>query len=681
MSESGPMQVTRRMLWNRVGDEQSRQQPIVVLHGPVGSGKTHALDTIAGDLDWGVVHARFDFDRDPTEATPATLVVLMTLVYRLSIKWRRRATPRFNRFAIALVAIQTPLDGLDRPAARKKLEKKIKDLDRSRRENLEHLLTDLIATPGLQLVQPAAAGVLTPLLKSVLPPLIREVRPRLRKVLRSLADNTPQAVAGALDALVTLNELARDTRQQAQKEVTAWLVEAFLADVRENHKRMSKPDLTSPCTCANPERVRHRHNWVVMLDNVDHSGGLEFLKDLTDARKKYRERHPEDRLGHDGLLVVATSGRWLDWDGWLPPWRPGARLSGSRAVRSCAEATYQDWAEQPEKYFASAFYPVTLDALRVEEVAEVLDTSPRGAKARLVRQASAGLPRAVVDIREATADKDTLSGAREILGAGWSSDDPEKTPYPRLARLRLNEHLAGVEIDDIVTAAPFATAPWLVPVDESERGPTGQPHLGQILTELRTALWVTARDAAGGFADHPTLHPWVAANLMSALACRHAGPSHDERFAALRDDPHTEQDSVRQVYCQLALGKFTSVVTWFEKDFDRVPHRDWLDHLELVVRAPDHAVRRDRDDESLYNDLVNDDLAHKPSANGRTEIRSNVARLLAASWLAASPFAVRHEKQNTVIDRSLQALARATGHADVSPLVDAANRAQRGQWP
>src|SRR5439155_32393 len=79
--------------------------------------------------------------------------------------------------------------------------------------------------------------------------------------------------ASPLDALVSLNQRAREQPDEA----TDWLTAAFLADVREDHVRMAKPDEGSSCPCANPDRLRHWHNWVLLLDNVDHPGGAAFL--------------------------------------------------------------------------------------------------------------------------------------------------------------------------------------------------------------------------------------------------------------------------------------------------------------------------------------------------------------------------------------------------------------------
>jgi ABC-type hemin transport system ATPase subunit len=49
--------LTHRLLWNRALGGPSRPQPVVVLLGPVGSGKSTALKSISGACGAEVVHA------------------------------------------------------------------------------------------------------------------------------------------------------------------------------------------------------------------------------------------------------------------------------------------------------------------------------------------------------------------------------------------------------------------------------------------------------------------------------------------------------------------------------------------------------------------------------------------------------------------------------------------------
>lgn len=665
-SHSGPRELTRRLLWSRSAGDYPHA-PVVVLLGPVGSGKTHALKTISDDLGWGVVHAGFAFPEG--EPVPA-VEVLVRLVYGLSRKWRNRAKMQFVRFAIALIAAGAELEGKDRSQDRTRLRELIYDFGRrGPAAHIEGLVSDLVRVASAMSFIPGPVGeVVTRLFPSV----VRTVRPRLRRALRSLADFPQAGGDDPFDALVDLNRLLRGKHPDV-KTVTAWLVEAFFADVRENHRRMSTTEPTSPCDCHNPDKVKHVHNWVVLLDDVDHPGGAEFLTLLADARAAYRRRHPDDPGPHDPLLFVTTSGRWLrQWEpAWRSPWSPGRDTA--RVVPACADSSLTQWAEPAADATRSPYYPVLLDPLTVKAIAGVLGTDVADPRAEFVLQATGGLPAAVEQLAPRLREPAIRPGARDLLG----TDDRAGGPwYSRLEALRLSDRLSGVEVDDFVTAAPFATAPWLIPLPA--RGPINQPHVGQILTELRTALWVIAPGSGVATADYVKLHPWVAANLVYALARREdkPGASYLDQFSALRDAPGN--DDLRRAYSRLALGDISSVADFFESSFDTLSHHDWVGRLTVVVHAPDH-LSLDKGYQQLYEELVEQDISRKPGERG--EIRNNVTRLLAAAWLSANPFAVRGSNQDTELAHAFTALASASQLPDLSALHDAAERAGQGRWP
>ncbi|AUI57997.1 hypothetical protein B1H26_28835 [Amycolatopsis sp. BJA-103] len=668
---SPAVQLARRMLINRETGNPSRRQPVTLLLGPVGSGKTTALEAIRRDLGWGVVHAGFDFGQG---GRAGTIDVLTKLAYGLSGKWRNRPKPKFLRFTLALIAVQAELPGRNR------------DEDLAQLKALIASFQGVIWTPALDkaldtlsetakvtgLVEPQYAD----LFRQTFPHLVRNIRPRLRKALHSLADFPNAEGRSPFDALLELNRLAHGNARDA-KAVTAWLMAAFLGDVRANHPRLARPEEKSPCSCDLSRQRRHWHNWVVALDDVDHAGGTEFLADLISARERYAVQHPNDREAHDALLVIATSGRWHeDWGtAWLAPWKPASGApSAVRPMVDCEEASYDDWADAAKGALESPYYPVRLSAQPIGRIARVLDSGALTPKVTLAHRATGGLPSAVEQLAERLRVIDVREGDRDLL-----TTDPrgERDPcYRRLAELGLTEHLDDVNLDDFVTAAPFATAPWLIP--DAAQSRIDQPHVGRILTELRTALWVTAKNSASMTEDQAALHPWIAANLVSALARRGDGPTYAEQFTALRDDPDTAQDPVRLAYCNLALGAIGEVVTFFENEFNRIPHAEWVAKLELVLNAPDD-LPPGRDHAELYDELVNLDSARSP--DDRSKIRNNVARLIAAGWLTANPFAVRGQAQHEVIANAFAALATTSHRPDVGALVSAKELARRGEFP
>lgn len=639
----------RQLLWHGAAGEPPRKPPVVVLLGPVGSGKTHALHRIDADLGWGVVHSRFDFgDGDPSPAD-----VLTRLAYGFSRSWRHRAKPRFLRFALALIAARADLGATDYRDDKATLRRLLEDFHRDRRPRW------VDATLGLGVRLATATGTVpapvADAFSAELPKLVRAVRPRLAQALRSLRDVEWFQGGDAYDALIDLNRLARG-READPERLTAWLLEAFLADVRENHRRMSGPERRSPCDCPDSRREPHLHTWVALLDNVDHPGGLAFLRALTTAR----ERHRGD---HDPLLVVASSGSWHgEWDDelgrtWRPPWQPGT--GAGRTVPSCEQASYEHWAGEADAR-SSPYYPVLLEPLSVGGVAELLGRDVPRTHAEFAHRATGGLPGAVRQVARVLRGKEIVPGARDVLGAGGPG------PWPSwLSELGLST----VDVDELVTAAPFATAPWLV--QPRAEGAVVRPRVGPILTELRASLWVRA-----GEGDQVTLHPWLAGNLTSALARRDDGAAgYRAQFAALQATAGT--DDVRRAYCLLALGDFPAVVDLFERDFPRLPHLKWLDRLTLVVHAPDDQPLGTGYDE-LREQLVKADREHQPD---RTPPRSELARLLAACWFATNPFAVRGSAQNRDIELALVNLSRASERADTAHLHTFADRAARGLWP
>lgn len=74
-------------------------------------------------------------------------------------------------------------------------------------------------------------------------------------------------------------DLAKDQLRAAIRELSRIrrAEQAFLADVREGHLRMAATKPGGPFSCED-ERPHH-HNWVLLVDNLDHEGGAEFMAD------------------------------------------------------------------------------------------------------------------------------------------------------------------------------------------------------------------------------------------------------------------------------------------------------------------------------------------------------------------------------------------------------------------
>lgn len=624
---------------------------MIVLLGSVGAGKTYALDAINHDMSWAVVHARYNFGDKRTSGAgvPTTNEVLIQLVYGLSQRWRNRRKPGFLRFSIALIAISAKLDHKDRQADRARLSSFIDEFHAALGHTAVQAVVNQVAdaADAAELLDPS----LIELIRRLFPVVVKPVRRKLRRAMKDLAD-FPQTQGGdLLDALVALNGLS--AVQQTER-----LLLAFLGDVRENHKRMSRPERGGQCKCAEGDQGKHVHNWAILLDDVHLPGGRQFLADLDNAR----DQLPHGT--HDPLLVIATSGRWSDeFTEWLPPWWHPGTDDSLRPLTTLRKADYADWEEASSKY-----YPLLLDPLKSDHIAEILRADRESTEVKFVLRATNGLPLAVTYLARHLRDRTVERGARDVLGV----DQP---PYPRLAALRLTEHVDGVDIEDFVTAAPFATAPWLIPV--STEGRANQPLVGVILTELRTSLWVAAlSDAQAITPNQGVLHPWVELNLVAALSRRDGGqPTYVDQFTLLRDDPDTRNDPVRRAYGMCALGQSAEVVSFFDEQFDRIPHRTWLERLLLVIRAPNH-LPSDVGCLALHDEVVKAATAGKPAG---TEVRNSIARLVAAGWLLQDRSSAREPALDGVIVTALTHLANKSRLGDIQPLQKAIDLAKRGR--
>lgn len=662
--------MARRLRWSQAVGGNSRPQPVVVLLGPVGSGKSSTLNSMQVDCGSAVVHAKVDFE--PSENRPtSTVETLAQIAGQMSgRKWPARGVPRFARFTLGLIAAQTRLNPGDRVRSR---------------ENLQSLIGDFARNPDMER-EGLAAGPLA----AELPGLVRALGRRPLKGVKPGDVDIPGAEDYTLlDALVSLNQQVHAD----PRSMTSWLTAAFLADVREDHVRMAKPDPGSRCHCDVRDR-RHLHNWVLLLDNIDHGVGEEFLEDLQDAREHQLRVNPKS---HDALLVIASSGRWNhDWgEDWRPVWipEPGDRQR-ARTVVSCDRASYEHWLGEQDADAAPPprYYPVLMEPLAVRETARILETTEMDVRCRFVQQATGGLPAAVNLLAPVVRGQKLEPGARDTIsrldGPGRKG---ESAWLERLEKLRLTRHVQDIDIREFVTAAPYATAPWLMPADAAEEHLPRQ--VGRIITELRTALWVTVQGDDRGGPGRTKLHPWVARMLTSALAARPGSDANGylPRFRAfLASMPSTNaedkplSDVTREMYCHLALDHFDDVVDHFKEKFDVEPHQSWIDRLSLVASAPGyHSLTKDSED--VFRELTGGrrerqrDGRQDPSAQAvvvdERAIENIVVRLVAAERLASDPFAVPDPRLKDRIVNIYRRELPPLGTSDVSAFYSAARRA------
>lgn len=668
--------LARRFLWNRPATERPpRQPPVIVLLGPAGSGKSYSLDAISADCANGVVHAQYDFAPQEDRLEPATTIEVLTEVaQRLARGWKNRRSVRFTRFTLGLIAVQTQLNGIDRNQNREKLRTATREWARLPKvdeasDNISALVTDVASN--------ALPAPLLPILKVALPALVKTIAHRpFGKAQRWHADIPEAEGASPEDALVSLNQHARTDRAR----MTSWMVQAFLADIRESHPLMAATEPGSPCACD--DKRAHYHNWLLLLDNLDQPGGQTFIDDLTEARRRHLDRYQGD---HDALVIIATSGRWDSaWESvWRQPWRSAPDLpDGRTTVPRCRTATYQHWVDHRDQYDSpGTYYPVLLEPLPQFETARLLRISSTDIRCELTQRATGGLPSAVMTMTTLLADARLTPGARNALDPSPHAQDPANVWRTRLEKSQLDKKLRDTTIPELLRTAAFATAPWLVPADGVNA--VLRLRVGRILTELRTTLWVMA-PSSEATTNYAELHPWIAQTLISALVASSDNPdwpSYEKQFGQLLGDyvrdTQTETDDellLRIAYCQLALGKVTVVIDHVTEMFGQRPYQMWIDQLRLITRAPCDRPFREKSDD-LFKELVNDDVTNRPE---RTETRNVIARLLIALWLARNPFAVPDRQHWDLISEEYRRLGGLASGPDVAGLNNAATNALHG---
>jgi hypothetical protein len=640
LEHTNASKLIQRLLWNAPVAERGRPLPVVVLLGPTGAGKSYSLGSISRGCGPSVVHARpFDFQclDDRQVGASTTTTALATLAGHLSRRWAGRPKATFFRFGLGWIAVNYEIRSSSPDRAKADLRQAINNLTQTSSDKAQAAALSLVnaAAAAHLLAAPAAA-----VLQEALPQLIRALGRRpLHQAEQWYADFPDAEGAAPLDALYNLSQ-ARD--QDAT--VTTWLMNAFLADVRSNFPPMARYDGKSSCDCEIQGRARHTHNWILLLDNIDHPAGAKFIEDLLEARAG------QDRP--DPLLIVATSGRWSSsWNRyWRPTWKGDSSVADQPGtIRKSLRASYEDWYGAQGPAPRTPIYPVLLEPLSVKEIAGLIDSTPFSPESELALRATAGLPGAVKQIKPLLAGRQIQPGQRDVLAAASSPDGGN----PWVERLRELGLLQAFDANELVAAAPFATAPWLVsPAADS---PSSESRIGIILTELRDALWVGAPAGLAATADQAELHPWLARTLNSALAWSDGQiPAlYNLQFNKLLNDQVNGAEPVRRAYCHLALGNFSEAVDFLVDSFDKIAHGDWIGQLMLITGAPDNMALTVRS-KRTYEHLVTRYAQEHPSDGSPS--RLPIARLTAAQWLQANRFTVPDPELDKIVQDSLATL-------------------------
>ncbi|MGH7867376.1 MAG: hypothetical protein ACREP9_06995 [Candidatus Dormibacteraceae bacterium] len=669
---SSAVVLARKLLWNTPEGMPRRAMPTVILLGPYGAGKTKTLKTISDICGSGIIHASYSFSR---ENSTSTIEVLLDLSIELSRTWAARGTLRFTRFALSLIAIQAIIDDRLPDSVRRAIEIAVKEFatNRSPKGLASRIETFVDTTTSVSTIWPKVQPFVKlsqTLIRALLPSLIRAAnRRRVQRALDWHAGFRHAQGAASIDALVRLRGLYRNDQAAA----TEWLVAAFLADVRENHAMTARADrYVKNCPCFEAAEQQHTHNWILLLDNIDHPHGQQFLNDLAQSRVSHHRSNPDD---DDPIVVVSTSGRWPGpWDeAWCPPWIvPEQDRKKRQPVVRCSNAGYPQWAkaiEATQDFNLAKYYPVLLDNLDASDVAAILDTRIDSQLCDNVVCVTGGLPAAVLKVAKALKLRQIDPTAKDIstLSHGVTTDERVSLWSTALNELELDRKLHGIELDDIVDATPHLTAPWLVPTNKV-------PDVRPILEELRATLWGTTTSHKIDYAENAEIHPWLGRLLLLALRAREVGPEdYTSQFAIFRAGLNPGPDMTQLNYCDLAVGKVPEVARSMAEVFDSESHTSWVFRFAKIARAP-HDIPLGTDILQLRTYLIERNVSPIPgdvTHERKDTILTIVTRLLISSWLYGDPIGPPDARLRNIVNEHLRELATFSRQADQTPLYDA----------
>jgi hypothetical protein len=534
--------------------DQAKDQPVLIIEGTRGSGKTALLDRLDARLDQVTPYARLDFERN-AQIPPHR--ILVALVFALS----RRCdglTLRFPRFITGRFVMQLKLDK--------------HDPDR-RRNQVETALDNEQIPPNLAaILQQAATGVLgyyqqqitpvpmQPLLTPLIPPaanwLARKVG-RRSESLGQFRDWYGHRGLGLThdpnDVLVDLNTWARRSKDAAaQQRLNELLCDAFLADLREGFP-----------TGKDAKDLRKA---AILLDNIDTEAGANFI----DVLVRTRRTRIANKLPAEPLMVLATSrGDYLA----ARPLNEQLALPGNIDQNGPPDSAGRSWyryalPDLDEDHVQSMVGALQLRDGNTEQLTSVVYQLTNGhpESTRLLLTTVSGNP----ELRD-----DPVA----LLRAQEPASGPEGSTV--LARL-VTRMLAGAASDPAERAALVTCAAAHTTIDAQNAArsdalfPTDAPDFANL---IKPTLWPIAGGAGPALLRRLLLHE-LAARKDADL------PDWQTVFTELRDRCATGANPEAPLYYALAAGDLGSVAAQLHKRLVDSTADDWLAALDRVVVAP-----------------------------------------------------------------------------------------------
>ena len=626
-------------------DADDYPNPVIVLEGPRGIGKTSLLAALEERLDQHVPYASIDCEVFSGDARQ----LLSVLAFDLSRRSDRRQLLRFPRLITGQIAISAQLSKIDPAAARDQMamQQLLEGHERSGSALQEAVGGTLNAALGgaqtFRSAGPAIADLVGRQSGQVVLGRLAATRRGRRLLLGKGQEWYGHQDRGLgrnhLDVLVDLNRMAARPDAGAKRAVAELLWSAFLADLRDTRSSRRFRDWSGNCA--------------VLLDNADTPSGRGFLAGLIAARS-LREAADADRL-----TVIATSRGTLS-----------ERIRGEGAT-ALADASHDDYLRQ-RKARSRWWYPVALPSLTLRQTEVMVEAlhlpGPvwRGV-ATMVHRFTSGHPGSTRSLLHAIAEHPDKQG--DLLGLLGEPDTTMGAPGHRTVEesllSRLLDGIPPGAVDDLATCSGARDRGAALRL-ASRNGPLIQvraPDSAVFSDELWTA------ETPG---DRRELHPLLRRLLLRRLARRGDGMqanwAHVHTF--LQRDSQATGDTAGDLHHALALGQVEYVARHFTRSLEDTNATEWLQLLRSVTAAPNRLDHR--------QPLVQQLDALTSWTQPKNLPLAAVGRLIAASWICSDPLSMSYDGQlYEEIASELHLIAPYCPKADASAMHGEAVKHQR----
>jgi hypothetical protein len=612
-------------IWERLSPQPGgdRTPPIILLFGPRGIGKTAVLDHLAYRCA-GQAAQPFAprLDLEDLGSRPAWHA-LAELAFELSeTHWPQFGRLRFPRFTLGvMVAFGEISDDNPEEAERKALEL----LRRGRsQESDSQLVSDLVGHLPTLFGLPAVLE-LAPKLGHFLISRKSVVKRTFRIGLQFYREALTTSQNSVMTPLIRLSKMVQNRDSTKLERV---LVQAFLADMRENYERGFRP----------------RH-CLVLLDNVHTPAGQQLINALSHGKL--------NQPGPDPLLVVATS-RHLDLS--IPDLN--TQFDGTDLVTlwdSLPTDRESDRSSSPAAHPTSVITPVRLTPFSECDIAR-MDAERFGTDVPgFVFALTEGHPWAAIRVLDACAR--LMSSDATLSEAVLRGILDRVTGGNQLTLAQESAHY--LLLDDVSTTADLHDLHgWMLSRDVVT-AEHAFPATAGLQTKMSSRCWLESR-------NDPTKVPRVVLNPWLRRVLLHTSPAPDtiQRNARVLRE-HCQRsglDPLETIYYDLVRGDAKPAVDYLNALFATVAAETWIAHFQSITDAP-HIAPSDTDPFDAHADLVRGVQAEAsrralPDDDGHGERLITITGMVIAEWIRRDPLRDPRSKLNGAVALAYQDLGR-----------------------